>query len=100
MESNSVIAVIGFIIIFTLLASLITRQNNQSYDNAYGYVKYTTSRDIARNAIEVMLRKIDTLSSIPATFNVARNINKETYNVDGTRLTDTSLTLTSRSRFH
>ncbi|MBI1804527.1 MAG: hypothetical protein HY033_12455 [Ignavibacteriae bacterium] len=100
MGSNAVISVLGFIIIFTFATTTINKRNSQSYENTYGYVKYVTSRDIARNAIQVTLRKIDTLTVLSSSsFPVTGSLNGGTFAVNGEIINDSTVRLTSQSTF-
>lgn len=100
MGTNAVISVLGFIIVFTLVAGTLNTRNRQSYDNTYGYVKHTTARDIARNSIQITLRKIDTIATVASScFPVSGSIDGGSFNVDGVILNDTTLRLTARGTF-
>jgi len=100
MGSSAIISVLGFIIIFTFATTTINKRNSQSYENTYGYVKYVTSRDIARNAIQVTIRKVDTLATLTSSsFPVTGNLNGGTFTVAGQIINDSTVRLTSQSTF-
>src|SRR5437016_4663074 len=86
MGSNAIISVLGFIIVFSIVTTTLNKRNTQAYENTYGYVDYTVARDIARNSIQVALRKIDTIAlatNLPAAFPVTGNLQGGTFHVDG-----------------
>ena len=100
MGSNAVITLLGFIMIFTVATTTINKRNSQTYDNTYGYVKYVTSRDIARNAIQIAIRKIDTLAILaPSSFPVSGTLSGGTFVVSGAIINDSTVRLTSQSTF-
>ena len=100
MGTNAVISVIGFIVIFAIVTTSLNNQNNRSYESTYGYVKYTTARDVARNSIQIALRKIDTLSVVTSSaFPITGSIDRGTFRVDGSILNDTTIYLTAKSTF-
>jgi hypothetical protein len=98
--SNAIISVLGFIIVFSIVSATLNKRNREAYQNTYGYVDYTVSRDISRNAIQIALRKIDTVSVLTnAAFPVAGDLEGGTYRVDGVVLPGDSLRLTSKGTF-
>ena len=64
MGSNAIFAVLGFIVVFTIVDMSMNKSNLRSYENTYGYVKHSAARDIARNSIQLVLRKIDSTKTI------------------------------------
>jgi len=100
MGTNSLIAVLGFAIVAAILMGQITDRTIESYDNTYGYVKYTTAKEIAHSAIQIMLLKIDTLSQVTsAAFPVVGLLSGGSYRVDGSILAGDTLQLTARGKF-
>ena len=101
MGSNAVISVLGFLVVFSLLTTQLNKRNTYSYDNTYGYVKYTTARDIARNSIQVVLRKIDTLTVVTSSsLSVSGSMDRGSYNVSGVVLNDTTIRLMAIGTFN
>lgn len=104
MGNNAIISVMALIVIFSIINTNINRQNNQSALNSYGYVRYTAARDIARNSVQITLRKIVTdLESgipIPSSFSLNGNIDNGSYSVNVTNIDDGEiLRLVSRGKF-
>jgi hypothetical protein len=101
MGSNAIISVLGFIIVFSIVSTTLNKRNSEAYQNAYGYADYTVARDIARNSIQIALRKIDTLSLVKnSDFPISGNLEGGSFQVAGTVLTgDSILKLTATATF-
>ncbi len=100
MGSNAIISVLGFIIVFTIVTTTLNKRNTQAYENTYAYVNYTVARDIARNSIQIALRKIDTASVLSSSyFPVTGTLESGTFQVDGVILGANSVRLTARGTF-
>lgn len=101
MGSNAIISVLGFIIVFSIITTTLNKQNSIGYQNTYGYVNYTVARDIARNSIQIALRKVDTISVLTnSAFPISGNLEDGTFQVDGVVLPGDSLRLTATGRFN
>jgi hypothetical protein len=98
MGQNSIIAVLGLLLIFSIVTRTLNQRTVQGADNTYGYVDYTAARDIARNSIQVALRKIDTLKTVTA-FTIAGNLDGGSYSVAGTIIDSITIRLQATSRF-
>jgi hypothetical protein len=100
MGSYSVIAVLGFLIVAAIIMGQITGRNNESYENSYGYFKYTSAKEIAHASIQVALKKIDTLAVVTdAEFPVTGTLSGGSFRVDGVVLAGDTLRLTARGTF-
>src|SRR6266566_1592855 len=107
MGSNAIISVLGFIIVFSIVTTTLNKRNTQAYENTYGYVDYTIGRDIARNSVQIALRKIDTISTLTnSAFPITGNLEGGTFRVDGVVIpgnlllkTPDTLHLTAKSTF-
>ena len=58
MGSNSIFGVIAVTIFFGLIASSLNERDRRAEEAAYGYIKYTTAREIARSAINIALKRV------------------------------------------
>ncbi len=100
MGSNAIVTVLGFLIVFTIVDLTMNKGNLESYDNTFSYSKHVTSRDIARNSIQVALRKIDTDTALgPGSFPVTGSLNGGTFNVAGTIVNDSTINLVAVGTF-
>jgi len=100
MGTNAIFSVLAFIIVFTIVDMSMNKSNLRTYENTYGYVKYKTAREIARNSIQITLRKIDTTSVLTSgDFPVTGNSDGGTFNVAGTIIGTDSLKLVATSVF-
>src|SRR5713101_3343643 len=100
MGSSSIISVLGFLIVASIMMGVVNKRNNQSYENAYGYQKHVTARDIARNSIQVALREIDTLSVVTASaFPVTGALDGGTFRIDGVIVNTSTIRLTAAGKF-
>ena len=100
MGTNALITVIALAIIFTIINTTMNRRDREAYENTYGYEKFITAQDIAHSAIQITLRKIDTVKVVTAgLFPMTGTLDGGSYQVDGVVVNDSTLTLTSNSKF-
>ncbi len=96
MGSNSIFGVLALMVFFGLINSSLNERDRRAEDDTYGYIKYTTAREIARSGINVALKKLSDSSSIAS---VTGSLDGGTYTVSLTRV-DTIMNITSVARFN
>ncbi len=99
MGSNAIFSVLALLFVFAIVDMSMNTSNLHSYENTYGYSKYISARDIARNSIQVALRKIDTVKTITST-TVTGSLGGGSFSVSVTPVNDTTLTLAAISTFY
>ena len=89
MGNSSIITVLGLLVIFGIISANLNQRSLESSTDSYGYVKYCTAKDIARTAIRVTLRRIDTLNVLDSQFALNGSLFGGTYVIRGTTRGDT-----------
>jgi len=83
MGSNSFLGVLALMIFFGLINSSLNERDRRAEEDTYGYIKYSTAREIGRSSINIALKKLSDSSSITS---VSGNLDGGTYNVSISRL--------------
>lgn len=68
MGSNTVIMVLGLVLIFGIIGNSLNKSNSESVGLTTGYYKYSVARNIAHTSINLTLRRIETFSETNFTF--------------------------------
>jgi hypothetical protein len=95
MGSNSIFGVIALMVFFGLINSSLNERDRRAGEDTYGYIEYSTAREIARSGINIALKKVADSSSVT---NVVGSLDGGSYNVSLTRISDT-LNIISTARF-
>ncbi|HZY09724.1 MAG TPA: hypothetical protein VFF29_01075 [Bacteroidota bacterium] len=94
MGSQSMVTVLGLIVLFSIFNNFLNDKERLCADNTYGYAKYTAARDIARSAIHLALKNME----VDGTFPFSGSLDGGTYTVTGVAIADT-LRMTSTANF-
>lgn len=89
MGNSSIITVLGLLVIFGIISANLNQRSLETSADSYGYVKYCTAKDIARTAVRVTLRRVDTLNALDPAFTMNGSLFGGTYTVQGTSKGDT-----------
>ena len=79
----------GFIVLFGIFGANLNSRNVEAVENVAGYTTHILARNIARGAVRITLRKVDTTSVLPSSFSLSGNLHGGTYTVDATANGDT-----------